>query len=284
MGVTRSSIKPQADVRSRFRSSLAALFAGAGISLAVLCIPISASAEPPADPLKSVMWNSMASRFFSDGQIVFDQRVKVMVPAAAEDQFHVPVTVDASGLDDVREIVVVTDMNPIAHVLTFKPDQVKPFIGFRVKVEQSTPVRAGVKTADGVWHLGGAIVEAAGGGCTAPAAAHGNANWMRTLGMTRVLAVRESADVARLRFRMRHPMDTGLAAGIPVFHLSSVVVKNQNGKPVAEIQLSEPVSENPTFTLRPLVGEGVSEFRFDTRDTEGNEFDFTVTVPAHDQV
>lgn len=79
-------------------------------------------------------------------------------------------------------------------------------------------------------------------------------------------------------------MDTGLAPGIPVFHLNSVIVKNQNSEPVAHIELSEPVSENPTFTLKSMVGEGASEFHFDTRDTEGNEFDFSVTVPANDQV
>src|SRR5690349_19387619 len=124
-------------------------------SLFLLATSSAGAAELPADPLDSVMWEDMARRFFKGG-IVFDQRVKVMVPANAEDQFAVPVTVDASGLNGVQEIVVVADLNPIPHVLTFRPANAAPFIALRVKVEQTTPIRAGVRTADGVWHIGGA--------------------------------------------------------------------------------------------------------------------------------
>jgi len=137
-----------------------------------------------------------------------------------------------------------------------------------------------VRTGDGVWHVGYALVDAAGGGCTAPAAAHGNNNWMRTLGETRALASRTDVGSARMTLRMRHPMDTGLAAGIPVFYMNELQVRNATGELVADLNLYEPVSENPTLTLRPRVGAKAETLTVSTRDTEGNVFDFPLSIPA----
>jgi sulfur-oxidizing protein SoxY len=236
------------------------------------------AAELPADPLDSVMWEDMAGRFFTGGGIVFDQRVKVMVPANAEDQFAVPVTIDASGLNGVQEIVVVADLNPIPHVLTFRPANAAPFIALRVKVEQATPIRAGVRTADGVWHIGGAIVDAAGGGCSAPAAAHANANWTATLGQTRAQLTRDG-DAARLTIRMRHPMDTGLADGIPAFYLHTLKLESDSGGEIGALETYEPVSENPTFTFKPKLSQADTTIAVAGRDNEGNEYRFSLAVP-----
>lgn len=235
--------------------------------------------EIPVDPLNSVLWKSMAERYFP-GEIVFDQRVKVMAPGTAEDQFHVPITVDASELDEVVEIVAVADLNPIPHILTLRPKNASAFIGFRVKLQQSTPIRVGVRTADGVWHMNGVEVDAAGGGCTAPAMAHGLDDWFKSLGHTRAVARREDRQTARVSFRMNHPMDTGLATGIPVFYMETMLLKSAGGEILAEIELFEPVSENPTLTLKPGVGAEATEVQVYARDTEGHEFEFPLSVPA----
>ena len=236
--------------------------------------------ELPVDPLDSVMWPTMAERFMPEGEIVFDDRVKVMAPLSAENQFHVPITVDATALDDVQEIVAVADLNPIPLVLSVRPKAALAYVGFRIKLQQTSPVRVGVRTGDGVWHVAGVIVDAAGGGCTAPAAAHSLSNWMKTLGETRALASRESADTARVKLRMRHPMDTGLAVGIPAFYLNELLITNDDGDVLAEIDMYEPVSENPTLTLKPEIGIAASEVRVATRDTEGNTFSFGLPIPA----
>ncbi len=57
-------------------------------------------------------------------------------------------------------------------------------------------------------------------------------------------------------------------------------VKNDAGELVAALELYEPVSENPTLTLKPIVGSGESVLQVSTRDTEGNEFEFPLLVPA----
>ncbi|MGE0281868.1 MAG: quinoprotein dehydrogenase-associated SoxYZ-like carrier [Rhizobiaceae bacterium] len=244
----------------------------------VLASPALA-AELPADPLRSVMWNDMVERFLP-GNVVFDDRVKVMVPKNAEDQFFVPVTVDAQAISNVKEIVILADLNPIPKVLSFKPENAAPFIGTRIKVEQSTPVRAAVRTSDGVWHVGGSIIDAAGGGCSAPAQQYKNANWAETLGQTRAAARREDAETARVSLRIRHPMDTGLADGIPAFYLSHLTVTADGGRSIGAIESYEPVSENPTFTLKAKVSTDETALAFNGRDNEGNTYSFRLPVPT----
>jgi sulfur-oxidizing protein SoxY len=234
----------------------------------------------PADPLESVMWQSMADRFMPGGDIVFDDKVKVMAPLSAENQFHVPITVDATALDNVVEIIAVADLNPIPLIPSIRPQAALSYVGFRLKLQQTSPIHVGVSTVDGVWHVAGAVVDAAGGGCTAPAAAHRTKNWMSTLGETRAYAGRETLSNARLTLRMRHPMDTGLETGIPAFYMNELVIRDDQGMILAWVDMYEPVSENPTLTLKPMVGSYESILRVSTRDTEGNVFEFPLTVPA----
>lgn len=252
------------------------------VLLAALSLSVTqvVARDLPADPLESVMWQSMADRFMPEGEIVFDNKVKLMAPLSAENQFHVPITVDATALENVEEIIAVADLNPIPLVLTIRPQAALSYVGFRLKLQQTSPIHVGVRTSDGVWHVAGVIVDAAGGGCTAPAAAHGNSNWMKTLGETRAYAGRETLSNARLTLRMRHPMDTGLAAGIPAFYMNELVIKDDGGQVLAEVDMYEPVSENPTLTLKPLVSSAESVLRVSTRDTEGNVFEFPLTVPS----
>lgn len=246
----------------------------------LLAVGPVAAREIPADPVRSVMWESMTSRFMPDGEIVIDDRVKLLAPASAENQVDVPVTVDATALEDVVEIVAFADLNPIPLILTARPEAAAPFLGFRLKLQQSSPVHVGVRTADGVWHVAGVVIDAAGGGCTAPAMAHGTTNWMSRLGESRGQIRRGSDGDARMTLRLRHPMDTGLAAGIPAFFMNELVVRDASGATMMSLEMFEPVSENPTLTLKPAVGEDDQVLRVSTRDTEGNVFAFPLEVPA----
>ncbi len=248
-----------------------------------LCAAPAAAQEIPPDPLKSGMWALVAEENFP-GEILFDDRVKLSLPAAAEDQFHVPVTIDARALaaeiGPIAEMVVAADLNPIIHAVTFRPgDKAEPFLGLRIKVEQTTPVRVGARGADGVWRVAGAVIDAAGGGCSAPAAAHGLKDWMSTLGAARALARRGAEGETRVSFSLRHPMDTGFAAGIPIFHLSEMSLALESGETLAELEISAPISEDPSFTLmaRPaLEGEALAA---QGRDSEGNRFAFSIPLP-----
>jgi len=250
------------------------------LSLCLVPVQTLLARDIPEDPWRSVMWKNMAERFMPEGEIVFDDRVKVMAPLSAEDQFYVPITIDATELENVDRVVAVADLNPIPLVLTVTPHKALSFIGFRLKLQQTSPVHVGVRTTDGVWHVGGAVIDAAGGGCTAPAAAHGTSNWMQTLGLTRAHVGRDQSGIARMTMRIRHPMDTGLAVGIPAFYLNNLSVKTATGEPIADLELFEPVSENPTLTLKPDVGHEATTLVVSGRDTEGNNYEFPLELPA----
>lgn len=241
----------------------------------------AASFEAPSDPLGSVMWKQMYDTFLDGGtrKVVFDKNVLVKTSVNVEDQFQVPVTVDARGLSGVRKIVVFSDLNPIWHVLTYQPLQAEPYISFRFKVQQSTPIRAAVLTRDNVWHIAGVNLEAAGGGCTSPAMAHGLPDWTLRLAEVRARIWRSLDNrETRLRLRIEHPMDTGLADGIPPFFIENLDIKSADGRIFGHLQIHEPVSENPAFTLMPKLKPSDSSVIVDGRDIEGNNI--RAVVPA----
>ncbi len=214
----------------------------------VAAFPVCASTHD--DPLRSPLWVSMKHRFLgADADVRFDPRVQVRMPAQAEDSLVVPVAVRIEGLADIEEVLVFADLNPIPRIVEVFPKQSRADFDFRFKVEQSTPVRAAARTRDGVWHVGGAWLSAAGGGCTAPSQGTGQKLWQDRLGeLTGRLWPRADGS-SRLRLRVMHPMDTGLAAGIPVFHLETLSIRDESGTELALIKPYEPISENPVFSI-----------------------------------
>lgn len=207
---------------------------------------------PPApdsgDPLRSPSWSDVRLKIAGDAPVVFDPRVEVLAPAVAEDSLNVPVTVALNALPDVKRVVVIADLNPILKVLEFEPLRAMPRLSFRLKLQQGSPVRALAQTADGVWHVGGVWVDAAGGGCTAPSVGRSSGTWADTLGEVDARWW-QKADGQRLKFRVMHPMDTGLAPGIPAFFIERLVLRDGEGGDWARIITYEPVSENPLFSL-----------------------------------
>jgi len=241
-------------------------------ALSVLAIGTSTSwaALPMKDPLNSPMWEYMSQQYFADDSVAFSDAVSVISADHAEDSMNVPIMVDASGLENVQEILVFADLNPITTVLRFFPNEMQPKIGFRIKVQQGTPVRAAVRTTDGHWHVGGTWVNAAGGGCTAPSVGSGNVDWASRLGETSGRFFASNHDEGRMRFRVMHPMDTGLADGIPAFYIEQIKVADASGNEVGVIMPYEPIAENPVFTVNT---PGNGPLTLSGRDNNGNTFE-----------
>ena len=254
----------------------------AAVALAVVILAAPAAAADP-DPLRSVMWSDMRALILGGAPVLFDERVRVTAPANAEDALNVPVMVDATSLDaedKVEEIVVFADMNPIPRILNYRPTNAKPLIGLRLKLQQATPVRAAARTRDGVWHVGGVFVDAAGGGCTSPALAHGDSQWERHLGEVQARAWEQAGDGAvRVRFRVRHPMDTGLAPGIPAFHLENLAIHDAGARELGRIDTFEPVAENPVFTLEVSPAADTRSLRLTGRDNNGTPVLTEIPLP-----
>jgi sulfur-oxidizing protein SoxY len=239
-------------------------------SLLLMTLITSAAQAAVTDPLRSPGWRWMEARYFEGQTVRFSDAVQVTAPRGAEDAMSVPVGVDASALEGVREILVFADLNPITTILRYFPEPgTPPVIGFRFKIQQASPIRAAVRTADGVWHVGGQWIDAAGGGCTAPSAGSASAAWQDRFGdMSAQWLPRRDGGV-RLRTQIIHPMDTGLADGIPAFFIEETNYRAGDGRLLARLETFEPVSENPLITLDlPTTSRVV----VDARDGQGNRF------------
>lgn len=239
-----------------------------------------AGASDSADPLQSPVWKDLAKKNFGTAEIVFDDRVTVSVPSVVENQAQVPVSVDARRVPNVTRLIVLADLNPIQHVLTLTPDGAEPYIAFRLKAEQGTPVRAAALAADGVWHVGSVYLDAAGGGCSANAMARKDADWPATVGLSQGRIWREPDGTARLKLRVRHPMDTGLAKdGTPAFYIEQTEIKDASGKGLAKLELFEPVAEDPSVTLMLRLPASETSVTVDGRDNNGGIFRATIPAP-----
>lgn len=274
-------------------TALATALTTAALAAALSLTPLSALAAPPAsslttlatttastenpgttDPLNSPRWDELRRAWLGDAPAEFDSRVQVQAPAMAEDALNVPVRVDASRLrgQGVEEILILADFNPIVRALSYSPGSAEPVLGFRLKLQQSSPVRAAVRTADGRWHVGGTWVATTGGGCTLPSTGSGSPEWQRQLNHTELRAWPRVDGGQRLKLRIVHPMDTGLADGIPAFHLEEISLLGKEEAPagaaLAVLRPYEPVAENPVFTLDLPAGVVASGIR--GRDNNGN--------------
>ncbi len=238
------------------------------LAVVVLVYPAWSSAQPSeqsTDPLNSVMWREMHALLLNNQPVVFDDRVVVHAPASAEDSLNVPVKVDATALGKVKRLIVFADLNPIPRILEMEPNLIRPLISFNFKVQQATPLRAAALGADGVWHVGGVLLDAAGGGCTQPSVGSGSVDWSEQLGNVSA-RVWPNSEGQRVKLRLMHPMDTGLADSIPAFYIERIDLSNTEGQSLAVIHLYEPVAENPTLTLE-LVQRG--EVHLSAMDNNG---------------
>jgi len=226
------------------------------------------------DPLGSMQWPVLVKKHLAHAPWRFTDDIVVKGPEFAEDAMNVPILVDARALaraaGPIDLIRLVADRNPIQHILDFEPLGSWPVLAFRFRMEQGSPVRALVRTRDGRWHVGQTWVNAAGGGCTVPGLTRADGSWSQTLGQVQARIFRNVIDGGtRLRLRVMHPMDTGLVAGIPSFHIEHLELRDPQDQPVWRLALHEPVSENPLLTLE--LGDGWrGPWQLTGRDNNGN--------------
>lgn len=215
--------------------------------------PRSALAQDTGgDPLGSYQWPVLRQDFLGNQPFQFDPAIQVRGPQYADDAMNVPVQVDATAYAGrVQRIKVVVDRNPIRPVVEFQPLRMQARLALRFKLQQGSPVRAMVLLDDGIWRVGSAMINAAGGGCTVPGASRADGTWERTLGQVQAQVIQDflGKGHGRMRVRVMHPMDTGLVAGIPAYHLETLQAQGPDGAVWWKLALSEPVSENPLLTF-----------------------------------
>ncbi len=232
------------------------------------------------DPLGSMQWPDLRKKYTQGAPLRFTDEVLVRTPAFADDALNVPLQVDARALlqvgGGIARMIVLADRNPIHEVLSFEPLRALPLLAFRIRLEQASPIRCLVQTHDGAWHVGGAMTQAAGGGCTVPGVTRADGSWSKTLNQVQARFFSNPAEgTRRLRVQIMHPMDTGLVAGIPALYIESLELQDGAGQAWWRLQPHEPLSENPLITFEmPLPGP--RQFRLVGQDNNGNRIDAEV--------
>lgn len=257
----------------RWRAGLAAC------CLLLLTATSLAVAAPPDDPFRSPMWHYNLDRYLGEAATVrHSDAVVLKVPHFAEDATQVPLTVDLSGFaGEVKEVITWVDLNPVPHLFTFQPEAAGVrAIALNFRIQQASTVRAAVRDAQGVWHIGSAQVDAAGGGCTAPSVTASNPDWAASLGRMRgaLFTPVDAPAATRLKVQVMHPMDSGMVGNIPRFNIEVVELRGSADQArLASMALSESASENPLFVfdLEPVAQHGGIELWM--RDNGGNVFE-----------
>lgn len=232
-----------------------------------------------SDPLASPMWEYLRPQLLGDEPVRFDAGVKVLMPGIAENQRVYPVTVDARGIAGVDRIRIFSDLSPAQLALTYDISGGHAFVGTRIKLDQRTPVRGAAHVKGEGWVVGGAWIDAAGGGCSAPPVSRVAGNWAQTIGQVRGEAWRQPGGI-RLRLAYKHPMDTGFVDNIAAFYIETVTVKTPDGRVLARLDTLQSVSEDPAFTLLLRADPGVTDLVAEARDTGGSVYAARITVRA----
>lgn len=234
------------------------------------------------DPLGSMQWPILQKKYIGADPMEFNSSILLQTPLFAEDAMNVPIMVDARPLQNVgggiAQILLLADRNPVQPIARLRPLRVLPVLALRFKLQQGSPLRALVQTKDGVWHVGSRFIEASGGGCTVPGLSRADGSWSRTLNQVQAKFFKNilssNLEGQRLRLRIMHPMDTGLAPGIPAFYIESLRLHDEQGQVWAELELHEPVSENPILTLefaKPSAQDSpLNTLVLEGRDNAGN--------------
>jgi sulfur-oxidizing protein SoxY len=186
----------------------------------------------------------------------------------------VPLEIDARAFKgEVVKIPAWAELNPLPKIVDFQPlDRVLPWLSIRIRIEQATPLRAAVLTRDGLWHVGSTLIDAAGGGCTAPSVVRTQPGWEDHIG--EVLGGRyPRGEFSRVRLQVAHPMDNGMVSGIPEFFINHAELRDQNDQLLARLELFPAVSENPNLAFDI---EGAGQTRLMLRDNSGNQFDAAI--------
>ncbi len=92
--------------------------------------------------------------------------VKLTVPAIAETWANVPAEVEVNlSSAQVKAIHLFADKNPTPLLASFMPMKALPYYATRVRLAETTAIRAVVETADGKLLLASASTRVTAGGC-----------------------------------------------------------------------------------------------------------------------
>ena len=128
------------------------LFLGGSVALAaLLAMPRALLAAWPAKAFASDGASGAMNELFGTDQATPSSAISLDAPEIAENGAVVPITVETS-LENVQSVSIVVEKNPRPLAISFDiPPGTQPNVACRIKMGQTSPVTAVVKTDSGLF-------------------------------------------------------------------------------------------------------------------------------------
>ena len=204
--------------------------------------------------------------------------IKVIIQDEVEESHEVSMVVKIpSNLKDTKKIFILVDNNPIQLVTKIFPEKSIRTVGFNIRMEQDSFVRAAILNHDGIWNISSKkVIVKSPGGCSLPACdPNKQVCEERELGKIVMKKYERSSGDWRLKFKINHPMDTGLVSDtvtgelVPAYYIDWVYFKDAD-KELAKAQTFGALSANPTLILD--FYDDISKPQVKVTDSKGKEF------------
>jgi len=236
-------------------------------------------AEDQRDPFGSAVWADLVDTELAGMRVVYDNSLFLAIPERVEDAHNVPVLIKLTkALGPITEIALFAENNPIQTALRVYPHRPLQSVGFNIRLEQSTPVRAAVLDAEGVWYVASRRVSVAvPGGCSEV-----SPGVVSDIGEIAVKQFDRAGGSSRLKVKINHPMHTGLASDedgetIPAYYVEKVAIEDARG-PIADLVTWAALSSDPVFTLD--IPERQQSVRVSATDSSGLDFEAAQSKPT----
>ena len=146
-------------------------------------------------------------------------------------------------LKDAKKILILVDNNPIQLVTKIFPQKSLKSVGFNIRMEQDSYVRAAILDRKKIWNISSKkVIVKSPGGCSLPACDSTKEVCAPSkLGKIVMQKYKRSSGDWRLKFKINHPMDTGLVTDPS----SGKIIPEE----LARAQTFGALSANPTFIL-----------------------------------
>ena len=211
------------------------------------------SSEPYGEAFLSIKEKYLGKK----QQLLTNSKIKIIIQDEVEEAHEVSMVVKIpKTLKDAKKIYILVDNNPIQLVTKIFSQKSLKSVGFNIRMEQDSYVRAAILDKKNIWNISSKQVRVKSpGGCSLPACDPAKEVCEhKKLGKIVMHKYKRSSGDWRLKFKINHPMDTGLVIDpnsgnlIPEYHVNWLYFKNDEEE-LAKAQTFGALSANPTFIL-----------------------------------
>jgi sulfur-oxidizing protein SoxY len=256
-----------------------------GVLFAAHVMLVAASANAQSyDPEDSVVWRQLKTSVFANRAInaTHNDAVQLTLSARAEDAAIVPVVIRTTAPQTaqhyIKKLWLVIDNNPspIGIVFNLSPNSGRADIEARVRIENSTFVRAIAETNDGALFMDVKPISAAGG-CSGPGGADESA--MASMGRMKI-RLEDDVELNKptlAKLMVSHPNFSGLSKQDTRVQYVKHLVVSYAGREIMSADIDFTISKNPTFNFYFLPTES-GELKAEIVDTNELKFETSLAI------